>query len=238
VEIVKRAHVRSAAVAARIVRDAARRKAVVCHTLVAPAVREAVGSEARRYLVPAVDLLGPVITVLADHLGQLPQGRPGLLYALERERFDRIDAVDFTLAHDDGCRPEGLADADVVLVGVSRSSKSATCFFLAYRGVRAANVPLVLRQRPPPELLRLDRRKIIGLTMSAQRLAHLREARSQRFGRKLGGDYADLRSIQEELRWAQDTSSRQRWQTIDVSFLSVEETATEVMRLRGLLSSS
>lgn len=179
--------------------------------------------------VPTVDVLGPMLAALDDRLGMTPRGRPGLSYELRKEQFDRIDAVDFTLAHDDGKRLEDLYLADCVLVGVSRVSKSVTCFYLAARGIRAANVPLLAGQKVPPELLRLEPNKVVGLTMNAKRLRSIREARICRLSNVPVPDYVD--ELAEELRHARSLMSRHKWPCIDVSYMATEEVAHEVLSL-------
>jgi regulator of PEP synthase PpsR (kinase-PPPase family) len=135
--------VRSTAKAIEVVRDASSSGALVLHSLVSPKIRRAVEAEVRALAVPCIDVLGPSLALLGDHLDQAPRGKAGLLYEVHREQIDRMDAMDFTLAHDDGRRSGELAKADVVLVGASRTTKSVTCFYLASRGIRAANVPLI-----------------------------------------------------------------------------------------------
>jgi regulator of PEP synthase PpsR (kinase-PPPase family) len=142
-----------------------------------------------------------------------------------------MDAIDFTLAHDDGCGLPDVAKADVVVVGVSRSSKSVTCFYLAYRGIRAANVPLIPGCEPPAELLSLPSRKVIGLTMNASRLRSLREARIQTMGKADFAKYGDLREISEELKYAAAMMSERSWRRIDVSYMSVEEVAKQIVAM-------
>jgi regulator of PEP synthase PpsR (kinase-PPPase family) len=232
VRIVRRAEIRSVPSAVRVVKDAAKQRAVLCHTLVEPAVRQAVVREAERHMVPTVDVLGPVLAVLADRLGT-PKRAPGLSYQLNKEYFDRTDAVDFTLAHDDGARLDELAQADVVLVGVSRVAKSVTCFYLAYRGVRAANVPLVLGCEPPAELMPLASKKIIGLSMNAQRLQAVRSARVERMAMGAVENYVNIQDIAEELRYAHHVMSEHGWRSIDVSYKAVEEIAKEVTQMIG-----
>ncbi|MDA1180394.1 MAG: kinase/pyrophosphorylase, partial [Planctomycetota bacterium] len=156
--------IRKAAELRRVIRDAKRNNAVVCHTLVEPKLRSIAAQEAKASLVALVDILGPVVKLMADHLKVDPLSQPGLSYEVNKEQFDRMDAVDFTLAHDDGQRVGSLHKADVVLVGVSRVSKSVTCFFLAYRGIRAANVALTCATEPPPQLLKLDPARVVALT--------------------------------------------------------------------------
>jgi regulator of PEP synthase PpsR (kinase-PPPase family) len=174
-----------------------------------------------------------MLTAMDDQLGMTPRGRPSLSYELQKEHFDRIDAVDFTLAHDDGQRAEELHLANVVLVGVSRASKSVTCLYLAGRGIRAANMPLLLGQKVPPELLRLGPKKVIGLTMNANRLRSIREARICRLSNTPLPSYVDDRRIIDELRNARALMSRHKWPCIDVSYMATEEVAHEVLSLIG-----
>ncbi len=226
--------VRKATEVRKIVRRAAKAHGVICHTVVEPKVHRALVEEAKKLEVPTVDVLGPTIAMLDDYLEQEPLGKAGLSYQVQKTRFDRIDAVDYTLMHDDGHLPAGLKNADVVLVGLSRVSKSVTCFYLAYHGVRAANVPLVPNIDPPDELLKVDPKKVICLTMNANRLASLRESRIEAMENKGSFDeYGDRRAIQAELRYANGLSAKHEWRTLDVSYMSVEEVAREVLLMLG-----
>lgn len=232
VNIIRQVEIRTPEVAIKVVREAAESKAVVVHTLVDPEVRDALVREVERRGVPAIDVLGPMLSILGDYLGP-PQQRPGLSYEINKERFDRIDAVDFTLAHDDGLRVRDLHRADVVIVGVSRVAKSVTCCFLASHGVRAANVPIVVGCDLPGELLELPANKVIGLTMNAQRLQAIRSARIERMRVGPVQNYADLRPLAEELRHAQDLMIRHGWRCLDVSYKAIEEVTKEVLHLLG-----
>lgn len=214
-----------------IVEQAARAKAVIFYTLVDDEARRRMRHRARELSVPSVDILGPAFTAL-HHLFQRKRGHtPGLLYTLEHERIDRMDAVDYTLKHDDGQRPHELGEAHVVLVGVSRASKSATCFYLAYAGVRAANVPLVPGIPPPEELLNLPPGKVVALRVELSRLLVVREARASHLPLPACDPYIDRRSVAAELAYANRLIQRHGWRSVDVSYLAVEETAHEVMRL-------
>ena len=228
VQVVRHRRVRTSREIGPIVEEAANRSAVIFHTLVSVPVRRALRQACEQRKVPVLDVLGPALTVLQDHLGRKPQHRPGLAHQVQRERFDRIDAVDFTLAHDDGCGLGDLNQADVVLVGISRVSKSVTCFFLAYRGVRAANVPLVPGCDPPRQLLVLPARQVIGLTMNVRRMKSLRASRAETLGDVSAGDYVDGRAIAREVAWAEKLMKDQGWRTIDVSYSSVEEVAGRI----------
>jgi len=232
--IVREAEVRTVERVERIVAEVAQARGVVLYTLVAPETRQAMQQAAERHAVAAVDVLGPALSALHDLFKSEPRAEPGLLYASERERFDRQDAIDYTLKHDDGRRPHGLALADVVLVGVSRAAKSSTCFYLAYQGVKAANVPLVPHVALPDELRALPSERVIGLWVNPTRLVTVREARAQHLGRVRDGSYTDPDAVKEEVRAAHRIMSEHGWRTIDASYLAVEEIAREVMRLREL----
>lgn len=231
VEIVLKPRVRSPDAAMRVIEWAQSQHAILCHTLVQPEVREAVVRECQLRDIHCVDLMGPVLTLLADHLDGRPKNEPGLSYELNKEQFERIDAVDFTLAHDDGARMRDLHQADVVLVGVSRVSKSVTCFYLAARGVRAANVPLVLTRPVPPELTQLDPLRVIGLTMNVARLSAIRQTRLERISHRPVNGYAEKRDAADELRRAAEMMDRCGWRQIDVSYKATEEVAGEIIEM-------
>ncbi len=222
---------RSTRVAEKLMASAAEEQAIVVHSLVASKIRDTIRSEAARRGVIVVDVLGPLVTALSDHLQVPPKNRAGLSYQLNRERFERIDSVDFTLAHDDGRGLSTLAAADVVLVGPSRVSKSVTCFYLAARGVRAANIPLISGHTPPDELLELDPSKVVALTMNAARLKALRSSRLERW--QVGEEHAydQDHGITEELRLTERLVQRYQWHRLDVSYLAVEEVAQAVLDL-------
>jgi hypothetical protein len=231
---IRRAGVRTPEEVAEVVGEARTAGAVIFYTLVKEETRRAMRRISGTKLVPTVDILGPAFSALHDQFKRKRGATPGLLYALERDRFDRMTAFDYTLTHDDGQRPHELSRADVVLVGVSRASKSSTCFFLAYEGIRAANVPLIPGIPPPPQLLRLPRNRVIGLRVNVDRLIAIREARAQDLGRWGAEPYLDRRSVAHEVIAANRLMDEHGWHSIDVSYLAIEEIAKEVMRLRQL----
>lgn len=217
-----------------LLRKAAAQRAVVFYTLVGDATREAVARLSPRLPVPAVDVLGPAFSALHDAFRRAPSARPGLLFASNREQFRRQAAIDYTLKHDDGQRPHELDQADVVLVGVSRTSKTSTCFYLAYEGVKAANLPLVPGVPPPRELLRLSPRKVIGLRLNVSRLITLRLVRADNLRLSFEDEYLEERAVAREVTAANRLMESRRWRSLDVSYMAVEEIAREVMRLRAL----
>lgn len=233
-ELVRRSHVLTPEAVEAIVAEAAADEATVFFTLASEETRRAMQSECARHLVPSVDLLGPAFSALHDLFKDSPQFKPGLLYESDREHFDRVNAIDYTLKHDDGLRPQELHQAHVILVGVSRASKSSTCFYLAYQGVRAANVPLVPGIPPPPELLTLDREMVIGLRINVMRLRTIRESRILTM--RMGADdkYVDKREIAREVREANRLMDTHGWRSLDISYMAIEEIAKTVRQMRGL----
>jgi len=232
-ELVRHAEVRTKKKVRAIAEAAAKAEAVVFHTLVAAETRREMRRACRELLVPKLDLMGPSISALHDLFGAEPGETPGLLYEAEREQLDRYAAIDYTLRHDDGQRPHELSRADVVLVGVSRASKSATCFYLAYEGVRAANVPLVPGIPPPQQLLRLSQRKVIGLRVNVSRLLNIREHRVAAMNMGPLDNYLDKREVAREVNTANRLMEEHGWHGIDVSYLAIEEIAKEVLKLLG-----
>lgn len=228
-EIEYQLKVRSAHAAVNMIHDAADHHALVCHSIVDPKVRCAVDEEAAKLGVPCIDVLGPAVSLLADHLRVEPRGHAGLLYEIHREQLDRIDAVDFTLAHDDGKRMRELGQADVVLVGASRTSKSVTCFYLAARGIRAANVPILPSQELPRPLCKLSPKRVFGLTMNAAHLQSIRQTRLDRISHRHVPNYADLGDIRAELRHFRELVTRKDWHCIDVSYKATEEVADQII---------
>jgi regulator of PEP synthase PpsR (kinase-PPPase family) len=210
----------------------------VLSTLVDRALRGELETACQRQGVHVVNVLDPVIDVLQLALGQQAESRPGRQYQLNADYFSRIDAMHYVLAHDDGQAQPGLAAADVVLVGVSRSSKTPTCFYLANRGIKAANVPLVPNLPIPPELEKL-RVPVIGLTLQPEALIDIRRHRLRLIGggsetgpiRQDSTDYVDEDSVKAELVWARRFCTARGWPTIDVTRRSIEETAATVLQL-------
>lgn len=233
VNVIVRHSVRTGRKAKAVVNEAARMGAVLLHTLVDPKVRHALDTQALVKGIPYVDILGPAMSVLGEHLASVPSGRAGLLYELNREQIDRMDAVDFTLAHDDGQRMDQLDQADVVLVGASRTSKSVTCFYLASRGILAANVPLIPGHPMPKPLTLLDPARAIGLTMNATHLVSLRRTRLDLSSHRRVDRYAELEHVVAELREIRSVMTQHRWQCIDVSYKATEEVTDQIIEMIG-----
>jgi len=227
----RRPNIRTAEAVRRVVKEAEKLGAIIFFTLVGTNTRKAMHQAMGRN-IEIIDLLGPVITALHSHFQRAPGAIPGLLYDQERDHFDRMTAFDYVLTHDDGQRTHELNRADVVLAGVSRSSKSSTCFYLAFQGVRAANVPLIPGVDPPPQLLKLPPNRVIGLRINVMRLLAVRDARMPDLGLDADQDYIDRRAVAKEVNNANRLMDRQKWNTVDVSYLAVEEIARQILHLR------
>ncbi len=210
----------------------------VLSTVIDKALRNDLETTCHRLGVPVINVLDPVLSLLQEHIGEQAQSRPGRQYVLDADYFRRIDAMHYVLAHDDGQAQAGLSEADVVLVGVSRSSKTPTSFYLANRGVKAANVPLVPGTPDPPGL-EDPRSPVIGLTLEPMALIEIRRHRLKLIA--LGGDagrikseqtdYVDVEAVKAELLWARRLCVRRGWPVIDVTRRSIEETAATVLQL-------
>src|SRR5580658_6668610 len=205
---------------------------VILYTLVDETLRQPLIDGCRRLQVPAIPVLDPVIGALASFLGRQARGLPGQQHLLDTEYFQRIDAMTFALAHDDGQSAWGINDSDVILVGVSRTSKTPTCIYLANRGIKAANVPIVPGVKLPPELFAAERPLIVGLTGDTERLVQVRENRlTQLQQHDHSTDYTDHDAVREEVLRARRVFAEHKWPVIDVTRRSIEETAAAILKL-------
>lgn len=204
----------------------------ILYTLVDEKLSHFLESEARKARVQCLSILQPALSLLSHVLGQRSLSEPGLQHRLSAEYFARMEAVDYALHHDDGQRSaDDLASADVILMGVSRTSKTPTCIYLAHRGVRAANIPLVPAMTLDPAILALKKPLFVGLTIAPERLADIRHHRMVHLGETRTTDYLDLEAIRAEIRHARQLFAQNNWPVIDVTRRSVEETAAEVLTL-------
>lgn len=210
----------------------------VLSTLIDRALRTELETACLKLNVRVVNVLDPVIEMLQETVGEQAAARPGRQYVLNADYFQRIDAMHYVLSHDDGQARAGLDEADVVLVGVSRSSKTPTCFYLANRGIKAANIPLV-PNTPEPDGLVGAKCPVIGLTLAPEALIEIRRHRLRLIGggaqtgpvRQNSTDYVDDDAVKAELLWARRLCNRHGWPVIDVTRRSIEETAATVLQL-------
>ncbi|MBS2000938.1 MAG: kinase/pyrophosphorylase [Cyanobacteria bacterium SZAS LIN-5] len=221
--------VRSCQQLAGLVREVSHGNAVIAYTLVLPEYRETLEKEARKFNIPTVDLLGPLITRISSLTGTAPMSQPGRLHLLDETYFRRIEAVDFAIRFDDGKNPDGITQADVVLTGVSRTSKTPNCMYLAHHyGLKAANVPIVSGVEPPLALFQINPRKIVGLHIDPYLLQDIRTTRAQILGMPTSTDYADPDRIRQEVRQAKKLFRELKCHVIDVSAKAIEETSSEI----------
>lgn len=218
----------------RVIGDIADNPGPVFFTLVDRTMRRQLQKACREMGVPCMAVLDPLLKGLSAYLGMPAKGIPGLQHALDEAYFHRIDAVDFALSFDDGQSLEGLEEADVILVGVSRTSKTPTCIFLARRGIKAANIPFVPGVPFPEKIAQIKGPLFVGLTENPERLVHLRRTRlrADEMDPKHGDNaYLDIEKIKEEILEARRFFTRHGWAVIDVTRRSIEETSAEIQML-------
>ncbi len=182
--------------------------------------------------IPSLSIIGPVMHLFEAYLGAATAGRVGAQHVLNAEYFKRIDALNYTMMHDDGQHVEGLEEADVVLVGVSRTSKTPTSIYLANRGIRTANVPLVPGIPLPHQLENLTKPLVVSLHATPERLIQVRQNRLLSMGASSGNDeYIDKQAVADEVAFARRLSAKFNWAQLDVTRRSIEETAAAVLKL-------
>jgi hypothetical protein len=230
VAVLRRGRLRTIEALREVVAEAAARQAIVCHTLVSNELRQAMSAEARAHGVDAHDMIGPVLDRLAGRLKLLPRQKPGLMRHLVADKSREIEAVEFAFRHDDGQNSKDLRKAEVVLVGISRTKKTPTMLYLAYRGWFAANVPLVPEVPPPENLRKVSARRVFCLTIDPLRLKELRRSRAKH-ERIPAESYLAERQIQKELDHADALCRRHGWQRIDATGKPVEEIGREIIAL-------
>jgi regulator of PEP synthase PpsR (kinase-PPPase family) len=225
--------VRTAEKVSDLVHEAAMKESFIVHTFVSEELRRVILKEGRVHNVTTIDLMGPLLARLAELLATPPRSEPGLFDPFDPSYLQRIEAIDFTVQHDDGQNYYDLDQAEIVLVGVSRTSKTPLSFYLGYRGWKVANVPIVLDIEPPKELFELPKGRVVGLIVNPERLSELRKVRAQRMG-TFSRDYAELEHIHQEMDYAFRLFERRRdWPLVDVTTKSIEEAAAEVVVLLG-----
>jgi [pyruvate, water dikinase]-phosphate phosphotransferase / [pyruvate, water dikinase] kinase len=234
IEVKLYAEVRSAKKVRSIVAEAQKTGSLIVHTLVTDSLRESIIRDGHVYNVETIDLMGPLLTRLASLFIHEPSQQPGLYNKLNKEYFQRIDAMQFAFNHDDGQRAESLTEADVVLLGVSRTFKTPLSIYLAYKGWFAANVPIIMGINPPEVLSKIDPSRIFCLTTTATRLTELRKTRNERLGGSVG-NYSEPEYVTREINFANRYFQlHPEWTLINVSGKSVEELASEILAIMSV----
>jgi len=215
----------------RALKEIADAPGIVMHTIVDESLRAALEAGCQTMGMACFGALDPLVSALSWYLGAPLSNRVGAQYSLDSDYFNRMDALSYALGHDDGKGGQDLKTADVVLVGVSRTSKTPTCIYLAHRGIRAANVPLVPSLGVPKALLELKRVPIVGLILSPDRLIQIRRNRLRSLHEQRESSYVETDAVRAEIVAARRLFEREGWPVIDVTRRSVEETAAAVMNI-------
>jgi len=207
------------------------KNAVIGFTIVDPELRSYVNEQAKARNVEAIDIMGPMLDAMERVFGKPPRLQPGLVHKLDEDYFKRVEAIEFAVKYDDGRDPRGIARADIVLIGVSRTSKTPLSQYLALKRLKVANVPIVPEVDPPEELFDVDPAKCIGLRISPDKLNDIRKERLKALGLGNQAIYANMERIQEELEYFNKVVDRIGCKVIDVSNKAVEETANIILHM-------
>lgn len=211
--------------------EALKTKSVVVYTMVQPHLRDIVTQLCQEAKLPHVDVMGPTMAAFAQVMDSQPMLEPGLVRKLDEQYFRRVEAIEFAVKYDDGKDPRGLALADLVLIGVSRTSKTPLSMYLAHKQIKVANVPLVPEVQPPEELFSVPREKVVGLTISPYQLNEIRKERLLALGLKHQSSYASMERILNELEYSEGIMKRVGCPIFDVTNKAVEETAGKLLEL-------
>ena len=230
-QIILMPRVREMAQLEEIVARASAHCGIVIHTLVDADLRDSLTRLGRAHGVPTIDLMGPLLRELSQLLGMVPVGQPGLYQQLNESYFKRVQAINFSMAHDDGLRTEDLPKAEIVILGVSRTGKTPLSMYLAVLGWRVANVPMIPGHTLPTELTQVERHRVVGLTIEPEQLATHRGLRQRDMRGTLPREYTGLREIQREIEDAEHLLRSRGFAVIDVTRKPIETTADEILNL-------
>lgn len=225
-------NVRTEAQIEAVCSDAAQSRDLLVFTIVSRELRLFLIRTARDKKIPFVDLLGPLLRELGTYFNYEPKLIAGLLHDVNERYFDRIAAMEYTMQHDDGKDLTGLDRADLIILGISRTSKTPLSMYLSHQGWRVANIPMIQGFQLPQELFQVDQRRIVGLTIDPENLATIRRNRLERLGQDKGGDYADPEQVNAEIEYAVSIFKKNRkWPVFNVTGKALEETAAEIIKL-------
>lgn len=230
-EIIRIPYINSEKQLDSVLLDAVKQPAIICHTIVSSNLRQALAQKAADAGIKTIDIMGPMIQATQEISGLSPKLKPGLIHRLDQEYFRRVEAVEFAVKYDDGKNPGGLLKADIVIVGVSRTSKTPLSMYLAHKKWKVANVPLVPEIPPPHELFQVQSSRIIGLVIDPYKLNEIRAERLKVMGLAPDASYATVGRIEEELNHARVVMNKLDCPVIDVSNKAIEETANRILEL-------
>lgn len=231
IDVVRIPYIRSVEQAEEAVRDAKASGGIICHTIVEEELRSTFEEIAAREQVVSVDILGPMLQAVRTITTTEPRLKAGMMHKLDRDYFKKVEAIEFAVKYDDGKSPSGFLKADIVIIGVSRTSKTPLSMYLANKRIKAANLPLVPEVPLPEELFRIPPYKIVGLVIDPGKLNTIRSERLRTMGLTDEASYAQLDRINEELHYAREIMRKLHCPVIDVSTKAIEETANRVMEI-------
>ena len=235
VSLVRFKNVRQDEQISTIVDQALEQRALIVYTVVSQSLRNRIAEQASSKGLASIDLLGPILSTLDVFFEVTTAPREaGLLRAVDEQYYRRIEAIEYTVKHDDGKSRAELDKADIILVGISRTSKTPLSIFLSHKGWKVANIPIVVGTPLPEELFKVDQRKIVGLIIDMDSLQRIRRNRLEKFGQDPGGEYASMAHIAKEIDYATEIFKKNRkWPVFNVTERALEETATEITRIVG-----
>lgn len=231
IDIVRIPYIRTEEQIEETIQEVIQQHGVICHTIVSPELRNKLEELTKERNIQSVDILGPMMDAVSTITTTPPRMRPGMVHKLDQEYFKKVEAIEFAVKYDDGKNPAGFLKADIVIIGVSRTSKTPLSMYLANKRIKAANLPLVPEVKLPEELFKIPAHKIVGLIIDPFKLNTIRTERLRAMG--LGNDatYANMERIQEELEYAKAIMRKLHCPIIDVSAKAIEETANRVMEI-------
>ncbi|SET40956.1 hypothetical protein SAMN05660297_02313 [Natronincola peptidivorans] len=214
-----------------MIQEAKQQRSIIIFTMVVPELKIFLEEETKKYNIPCIDIMSPIIEGFSNILHSTPKREPGLIRKLDEKYFKKVEAIEFAVKYDDGKDPRGLKKADIVLIGISRTSKTPLSMYLAHKNIKVANVPLVPEVALPQELFDVPSKKIIGLTTNPMKLIEIRQERLKALGLKSEANYASIERILEELEYADAIMKKLGCPVIDVSTKAVEESASIILEI-------
>jgi [pyruvate, water dikinase]-phosphate phosphotransferase / [pyruvate, water dikinase] kinase len=232
INIIRCKNLRSEEQISRVIDDCFEKRGMLAYTFASPLIRKKIAELCLEKSIPSSDLLGPLIYTLDNFFGVESSSQIGALRQTDDQYYKRIEAIEYTVRNDDGKITNELDKADIILVGISRTSKTPLSIFLGHKGWKVANIPLVIGSPIPPQLFTIDQRKVIGLIIDIDSLQRIRKNRLEKFGQDSGGEYASAQQILKEIEYAENLfKQNRRWPVFNVTERALEETASEIVRV-------
>jgi len=232
INISRHKNLRSEEQIVRVIDECFEKRGMITYTFASTNIRKKIAELCVEKSIPATDLLGPLIMTMDNFFGVQSSSQIGALRQTDDQYFKRIEAIEYTVRHDDGKTTNELDKADIILVGISRTSKTPLSIFLSHKGWKVANIPLVVGAPLPEQLFKVDQRKIVGLIIDIDSLQRIRKNRLEKFGQDPGSEYASIQQIMKEIEYAETLfKQNRRWPVFNVTERALEETASEIVRV-------